>query len=139
MTKTQIWVAAFLALFIVLFMLSRLTKEDENGNEKTVENPVPQSNMSSESLSGEQLMSRLGCLNCHGTNLQGTQMAPALADLSEYWSRDKLVNYLRNPSSYMDSDRFKEYREKYPGTIMPPFNNVDVKDLGKIADYLLTK
>ncbi len=139
MTKTQIWVAAFLALFIALFLLSRLTKEDENGNETTVENPVPQSNMSSENLGGQQMMSRLGCLNCHGTELQGTPLAPALANLSEYWSREKLVNYLRNPSSFMDSERFKEYREKYPGTIMPPFNNVDVKDLGKIADYLLTK
>ena len=29
MTKPQIWVAAFLLLFIVLFMIGRLTKEEE--------------------------------------------------------------------------------------------------------------
>ena len=139
MTKTQIWVAAFLTLFIFLFLLARITKEDDPGNDKVIENPVPQSNMTSEELTGQQLVTRLGCVNCHGTELQGTKMAPAITNLSQFWSRDKLVNYFRNPSSYMDSDRFKAYREKYPATIMPPYNNVDVKDLGKIADYLLTK
>ena len=29
MTKPQIWVAAFLFLFLVLFMLGRLTKKEE--------------------------------------------------------------------------------------------------------------
>ena len=139
MTKTQIWVAAFLVLFIFLFLLARITKEEDTGDEKVMENPVPQGNMTSENLTPPELIKRLGCVSCHGNDLQGTPLAPALDNLAQFWSRDQLVNYLRNPSSFMDSDRFKAYKQKYPGTIMPPFNNVDVKELGKIADYLLTR
>jgi hypothetical protein len=36
----------------------------------------------------------------------------------------------------MDKERFQAFKEKYR-TIMPSFNNKDVKDLGKIADYIL--
>jgi cytochrome c553 len=138
MTKTQIWVAAFLGMFILLFLLARFTRQEDNSSGK-VSNPVPQTNMASDEVSTLDLMRQNGCMNCHGTELQGTQMAPPLAGLSQFWNRDKLINYLRNPSSYMDSDRFKAFKEKYPGTIMPPFNNLDVKDLGKIADLLLEK
>lgn len=138
MTKTQIWVAAFLGMFILLFILARFTRQEDNtGGE--VSNPVPQTNMASDELSAVDLMKRNGCLNCHGPQLQGTQMAPPLERIADFWSRQELINYLRNPSSYMDSDRFKEFKKKYPGTIMPPFNNLDVKDLGKMADYLLQR
>jgi cytochrome c553 len=95
--------------------------------------------MASGELSSTDLLARNGCLNCHGEGLEGTQMAPPLVKIAQNWTREKLINYLRNPSSYMDSDRFKDFRKQYPGTMMPPYNNLDVKDLGKIADYLLTK
>jgi hypothetical protein len=39
----------------------------------------------------------------------------------------------------MTDDRFKEYRNKYPGQIMPSYGNKDIKDLGKIVDYLLAQ
>jgi hypothetical protein len=65
-------------------------------------------------------------------------MGPSVKGLKEFWSnRDNLINYLRNPNSFMDADRFKEYKVKYPNGIMPSYGNKDVKDLGKIADYLL--
>jgi hypothetical protein len=137
MTKPQIWVAIFLGLFILLFVIGRMTKEDpSNGHPETL-NPTPQTGMSSEELTVPELMARLGCVSCHGTDLKGTQMGPSLYTAKEFFSRDKLINYLRNPNSFMDSDRFKAYEEKYPGVIMPSFNNVDVKELGRIAEYLL--
>jgi hypothetical protein len=37
----------------------------------------------------------------------------------------------------MSSDRFKEYEKKYPNMVMPSFNNINVQELGKIAEYLL--
>ena len=136
MTKPQIWIAAFLALFILLFLLARVTKD--NGSEKTIEhNPVPQTGMSSESASGEDMVNRLGCVTCHGRDLTGTVMGPNLHNISQYWTRDRLINYLRNPQSFMDNERFQEYKKKYPQTIMPPFNHVDVKELGKVAEYIL--
>jgi len=89
-------------------------------------------------LTGDKLIQSFGCINCHGADLAGTNMAPSLKGLKELWSsRDNLINYLRNPNSFMDSDRFKAYRAKYPNGIMPSYGNKDVKDLGKIADYLL--
>lgn len=138
MTKPQIWVAFFLFLFIILFFIQKLTKTSEPEKDFSQGTSMMQQE-SSENLSGEQLMNNFGCLNCHGANLEGTAMGPALVNLKEFWRRDDLINYLRNPNSFLSQKRFKEYREKYPNMIMPSFGNKDVKDLGKIADYLLTK
>jgi len=139
MTKPQIWVAAFLALFVLLFLLERATNKNNNENKTAVNNPVPQTGMASANATADELINKLGCVNCHGSNLTGTQMGPNLRNISQYWSRDKLINYLRNPSSFMSSARFREYQEQFPNTLMPSFGNIDVKELGKIADYLLEK
>ena len=137
MTKSQIWVASFLVVFLILFFLGRVSKNVDSENGQTTTSPMPQSNMTSEDLSGQELTSKLGCVNCHGTELNGTKMGPSLHNVKDNWTRDNLINYLRNPSSYMDSDRFKEFKRQYPGVIMPSFNNIQVKDLGKVAEYLL--
>lgn len=140
MTKPQIWVAAFLILFIILFMIGRLTKEEETMKDFSGMSNSPMGQQSSEEMTGEKLVMSFGCVNCHGGNLAGSNMAPSLRGLKQYWSsRDDLINYLRNPNSFMDSDRFKKYRAEYPNGIMPSYGNKDVKDLGKIADYLLTQ
>ncbi len=139
MTKPQIWVAAFLLLFIILFMLGRLTKKEEPVKDFSGMGSM-MGEQSTAELTGDKLVQSFGCVNCHGTDLAGTNMAPSLKGIKQYWtSRDNLINYLRNPNSFMDSDRFKAYREKYPGGIMPSYGNKDVKDLGKIADYLLSQ
>jgi len=114
MTKPQIWVAAFLALFILLFLLGRLTKEEDSENSIANTNTVPQSNMSSGDISGADLIARIGCINCHGNELAGTEKGPSLVDIKKYWSRDQLINYLRNPNSFMSSERFQDYKAKYP-------------------------
>ncbi len=139
MTKPQIWVAAFLFLFIVLFLLGRVTKKEEPMKDFSSMNNSPMGNQNSGELTGEKLFQSFGCVNCHGTDLNGTNSGPSLKNIKEFWSsRDNLINYLRNPNSFMDKDRFKEYREKYPNRIMPAFGNKDVKELGRIADYLLS-
>jgi cytochrome c553 len=139
MTKPQIWVAAFLVLFIVLFMIGRLTKEDEPIKDFSGVNNSPMGNESTAELTGDKLYLSFGCVKCHGTDMTGTNMAPSLKGMKEFWTRDNLINYLRNPNSFMDSDRFKVYNQKYPNGIMPSFGNKDVKDLGKIADFLITQ
>ena len=138
MTKPQIWLAAFLGLFIFLFALGRLTRAPRE-EKKQASNPVPQGEMSNQSqeLSPKDMMARLGCMGCHGGDLSGTVKAPPLINIKENWSKDKLINYLRNPESFMDGNRFKTFKEKYPGTIMPSFNNISVQELGKIAEFLL--
>lgn len=139
MTKPQIWVATFLFLFIVLFLIQKATKTTEPEKDFSQMGTSMMQQESNENLSGQQLMNNFGCLNCHGAHLEGTPMGPALVNLKELWNRDNLINYLRNPNSFMSQKRFQEYREKYPNMLMPSYGNKDVKDLGKIADYLLTK
>lgn len=135
MTKPQIWVASFLVLFILLFIIGRITKKEE-----PVKN-IPQGEImnqtTSENLSAEELIVNFRCVNCHGQQLQGTMQGPSLKYVGQFFSRDELINYLRNPQSFMSSERFKKYREKFPNVMMPNFSNKDVKDLGKLADYLL--
>lgn len=137
MTKPQIWVAAFLFLFIILFMIQRATKTEAPEKDFSQMGSSMTEQESNDNLSGAQLMNNFGCLNCHGANLEGTAMGPALLNLNQFWSRDNLINYLRNPNSFMSQKRFQEYKEKYPNMIMPAYGNKNVKDLGKIADYLL--
>jgi cytochrome c553 len=136
MTKSQIWVASLLLLFLILFGISQLTQRE---TENTGVNNMPGSGISGESntLSALTLIKTNGCTSCHGVDLKGTEMAPSLSGVKQFWSsRDDLINYLRNPSSFMDKERFTKYREKYKRVVMPSFNNLDVKDLGKIADYI---
>jgi len=140
MTKPQIWIAAFLFLFIVLFMIGRLTKEEETMKDFSGMNNSQMDQQPNEEITGENLVMSFGCVNCHGGNLAGSNMAPSLKNLKQFWSsREDLINYLRNPNSFMDSERFLGYRARYPDKLMPAYSNKDVKDLGKIADYLLTQ
>ncbi len=140
MTKPQIWVSAFLVLFFLLFLLQRVTNEPEVKPTGPANNPVSQQDMASnQDMSPAELINKLGCKNCHGPNLEGTKMAPSLQNIKQYWSKDQLTNYLRNPSSYMGADRFKEYQEQYPNMVMPSFNNINVQELGKISEYLLSR
>ena len=139
MTKPQIWVAAFLAAFILLFILQKATKKDEAPRNLSSQMNNQMTEENTTEFSAQQLMSSFGCTNCHGSDLAGTNLAPALKNLSQYWGKESLLAYLRNPNNYMDEDRFKEYRKKYPSQIMPPYGNKDIKDLGKIVDFLLTR
>lgn len=136
MTKTQIWLGGFVLLFIALFIIGRLTKkEDPEAGMKKMEAMMQQ--QSDKEAPGAAQLNRLNCTRCHGGDLKGTPVAPTLYGLANSWDRDNLINYLRNPSSFSNSDKFKIYKDKYKNVVMPSYNNVDVKELGQIADYLL--
>ncbi|NCQ18496.1 MAG: hypothetical protein COZ80_04220 [Ignavibacteria bacterium CG_4_8_14_3_um_filter_37_9] len=140
MTKTQIWSAAFLGIFVILFFLQKLAGT-EYGSSPSMgmgeSQSQPNETMASSNATGEVLAKQFNCITCHGVDLKGTNMAPALVGLSAFYDRDKLINYLRSPNDYMEQDRFKEYKGKFKNIVMPAYGNKDVKDLGKIADYLL--
>ena len=113
MTKPQIWVSAFLAVFILLFILGRLTKKEEAPRDLSSQMNKQMTEENTEELTADQLINNFGCTNCHGSNLAGTALAPELKNLSQYWGKESLLSYLRNPNNYMDEDRFKDYRKKY--------------------------
>ncbi|MCK9210848.1 MAG: cytochrome c [Ignavibacteriaceae bacterium] len=142
MTKTQIWSAAFLGIFVILFFLQKFAGTEYGSSPSMgmgAAMPQKQSTetMASSDASGEVLVKQFNCTTCHGVDLQGTNMAPALVGLKSYYDRDKLINYLRNPNAYLEQDRFKEYKDKFKNIVMPAYGNKDVKELGKITDYLL--
>lgn len=134
MTNAQKWVAAFLVLFIALFGLSKITENEE----EFVEDVDYYGESTTDVEDGLSMFRKSGCVSCHGADLQGTKVGPALASVKTYWDRDALINYLRNPSAYSGDDRFEAYRNKYKNIVMPAYSNLDVKDLGKMADYLLS-
>ncbi|NOX19207.1 MAG: cytochrome c [Chlorobi bacterium] len=133
MTNAQKWVAAFLFLFVALFALSKVTK---NGGDEYNDLEYIMNNSSNEEIDAPTLISNLGCAKCHGENLDGTSKGPNLRGVGENWTRNDLINYFRNPSSYGKGTRFDEYRKIYP-IEMRSFNSVELKSLGKIADYIL--
>lgn len=137
MTNAQKWVAAFLILFVALLLLGKVTSDDGISPEDYGYDKGSGEGIVASSNDPASLLSRNKCTSCHGAELQGTQMAPGLANLSQNWDRDGLINYLRNPSSYSGDQRFVEYKKEFPNIVMPSYSNVDVKDLGRIADYLL--
>lgn len=139
MTNAQKWVTAFLVLFILLFALSKLTEKDEVIFEESGYENQTETQTQSAEPDGLALITRSGCASCHGSDLKGTQVGPSLLSVKKYWSRDGLINYLRNPSSYNGDDRFEEYKSIYKNVIMPSYSNIEVKDLGRIADYLLNQ
>jgi mono/diheme cytochrome c family protein len=136
MTNAQKWVAAFLGLFLILFIVGRLTRKEES---QIPTNMGQQSTQVSGDVDGLTMIKQIGCISCHGDNLQGSKLAPQLVNLKQFWTRDALINYLRNPQSYSRDVRFDDYRAKFKNVIMPSYGNIDVKELGKIAEYLLTR
>jgi len=142
MTKTQIWSAAFLGIFVFLFFLQKLIGTEYGNGPSMGMGGMPaqkQSNeaMASSDASDDELVKQFNCNSCHGADLQGSTMAPSLVGLKSFYDRDKLINYLRNPNSYLEQDRFKEFKNKFKNIVMPSYGNKDVKELGKVADYLL--
>jgi len=136
MTNAQKWVATFLILFLGLYLLSTVTGTFDEAEEDLsgyTESAPPKE------MSGAEMVKTIGCVSCHGADLNGGNLAPALVDLNEYWTRDDLINYLRNPSAYDGGKRFEEYRQKFPNIVMPSYGNYSVQDLGKVADFLLTR
>ncbi len=135
MTKAQIWIAVFLGVFLILFVVQRTLKTETPSTA-----PASQMTMQAPAASeatGENLIGELGCVNCHGNDLGGTAMGPSLHGLAAVYSKEQLVAYLQNPASQNGSERYEILKSKYSGA-MPSFNSHDVHELEKIADVLLS-
>ena len=62
MTKPQIWVAAFLVAFIVLFVIQKLTQREEATRDFSSQMNNPMTEESNTDLSAEQLIKNFGLL-----------------------------------------------------------------------------
>jgi mono/diheme cytochrome c family protein len=141
MTNAQKWVSVFLGVFILLFVLSKVVEKDDVVVPHDVEEYAQQEQVETapQQASGLTLIQQNGCMACHGRDLKGNgNLGPSLYNAKKHWTRDELINYLRNPGDYNNDPRFDEYADKYKNIMMPSFDNLDVKDLGIIADYILS-
>ncbi len=141
MTNAQKWVSAFLVLFILLLVLSKMTDRQES--ESNIVETVTQENIetpadeSSKIYVGD-LLANNRCFTCHGKDLNGTGMGPSLANVSDNWKKMSLVSYFQNPKAFLSNPRMSVLKEKY-NREMPAQERMSQEELEALADYLLTR
>lgn len=78
------------------------------------------------------------CAMCHGKDMGGNKMGPALTGLSDYWDAESLVAYMKNPEDRsVNEEHLAKLDEEYSLT-MPAFEGSD-DDLKVMVEYLLSK
>ncbi len=141
MTNAQKWVTAFLVLFILLLVLSKMTDRQASETE-TAESVTPEyvesgANESSEIYVGD-LLANNRCFTCHGNDLNGTGMGPSLANVSDNWKKVSLISYFQNPKAFLSNPRMAALSEKY-NRDMPAQERMTIEELNALAEYLLTR
>jgi mono/diheme cytochrome c family protein len=87
---------------------------------------------------GAELFLTQGCSNCHGPDGAGMPgFAPTLHGKKSFWTREKLVAYLKDPKTYREKEpRLKEQGRPY-SLAMPPSIALTPDELGRLADHVL--
>jgi cytochrome c553 len=85
----------------------------------------------------EALYVDLGCATCHGENREGLRSGPPLVKLVDHWNEAELLDYLKNPKDFVQSNpRLSYLDEQYP-IAMPGYADTPEEDLRKLADFIL--
>ncbi len=138
MTKAQIWVAAFVGSFILLYFVQKLTTPTITRETKPAMGQIGSAGASSsESEDPKILLAKFNCQTCHGKDYRGGASGPSLYSLADYYGKDKLAAYIYNPGANNSEQRHRDRIGKYP-VPMPNFSNKDLKEIEIIAEYLLT-
>ena len=85
----------------------------------------------------EALYIDLGCAKCHGADRQGQRSGPPLVKIADHWDETELLEYMRSPKTFVESNpRLNYLDEQYP-IAMPGYATTSEADLKKLADYIL--
>ena len=85
----------------------------------------------------EALYADLGCAKCHGANREGQRSGPPLVKIIDHWDEESLLEYLRSPKTFVQSNpRLSYLEEQYP-IAMPAYGTTDEEDLRKLAEFIL--
>ena len=85
----------------------------------------------------EALYIDLGCAKCHGDNREGQRSGPPLVKIIDHWDEDELLEYLRSPKTFVETNpRLSYLDEQYP-IAMPAYATTSEEDLRKLAEYIL--
>ncbi len=134
MTNAQKWVSVFLALFILLLVLAKMTssEEEETFGAESIEADANQSL----GMQVTDLLADNKCLICHGTNLEGSGRGPSLANVSDNWEKAELIKYFKNPKAFLSEPRMAILKDKYDKE-MPAQEKMSHEELDALAEYLL--
>ena len=79
----------------------------------------------------------LGCAKCHGADRQGQRSGPPLIKISDHWDEGQLLEYLKSPRTFVESNpRLSYLDEQYP-IAMPAYATTNEADLQKLAEFIL--
>ncbi len=85
----------------------------------------------------EALFVDLGCAKCHGDNREGQRSGPPLIKIIDHWNEESLLQYLRDPKTFVESNpRLSYLDEQYP-IAMPAYADTNEEDLRKLAQFIL--
>jgi len=85
----------------------------------------------------EALYIDLGCAKCHGGNREGQRSGPPLIKIIDHWNEETLLEYLRDPKAFVESNpRLSYLDEQYP-IAMPAYSETNEEDLRKLAQFIL--
>ncbi len=87
--------------------------------------------------SAEALYVDLGCAKCHGESREGQRSGPPLVKIIDHWDEDELLEYLKSPKTFVESNpRLSYLDEEYP-IAMPAYDSTSEEDLRKLAEFIL--
>lgn len=73
------------------------------------------------------------CMRCHSINLQGGEVGPELnipKNVTEYWEKNHLPAFIRNPSSYRAKSRMPAFGE---------FSDAEIADVIKYLEWMKSR
>jgi mono/diheme cytochrome c family protein len=86
---------------------------------------------------GADVFKSQACSTCHGPDGAGTPFGPPLQGTKGFWTREKLVEYLKNPAAYTEKDPRLSAQAKRFTLPMQRFDRLPAEDLAAVADYVL--
>ena len=87
--------------------------------------------------SPEALYIDLGCAKCHGDARQGQRSGPPLVKIGDHWNEASLLEYLKDPKTFVKSNPRLSYLNEQYAIAMPAFRNTNEEDLRKLAEFIL--
>ena len=79
----------------------------------------------------------LGCAKCHGPAREGQRSGPPLVKLEGHWDEETLMQYMRDPKTFVEANpRLSYMAEQYP-IAMPAFAHTDEEQLRELAVFIL--
>ena len=90
-----------------------------------------------EVVDASKIYASANCTMCHGKEMEGSGLGPALSNVAAKWDETELKKYIRDPQKYEDTGNRLTNDPKYVME-MPVFPQSE-QDLDALVKWLLTK